>query len=78
MELGFALRRYTYVEYWDRTCWRRTDPEQLRGVLPLDLADVPTGAAAPFQTAAEVWRPTAAATSNLAALRLSRVTTVRE
>jgi hypothetical protein len=48
VELGFALRRYTYVEYWDRTCWRRTDPEQLRGVLPLDLADVPTGAAAPF------------------------------
>ncbi len=31
---------HVIVEYWDRTRWRRTDPEQLRGVLPFDPADM--------------------------------------
>lgn len=45
---------HVVAEYWDQGRWRRADPEVVD--VPFDPTDLPVGPAAPFQTAAEVWR----------------------
>ncbi|TNM68216.1 transglutaminase domain-containing protein [Streptomyces sp. NP160] len=47
---------HVVVEHHDGERWVRTDPELDGGHWPFDPRDVPTGAGAPFASAAEVWR----------------------
>jgi len=48
---------HVVVEYWDGSRWVRTDPELPDGDgHGFDSRDMPTGAHAPFTTAAEAWR----------------------
>lgn len=60
--LGFAAYlgddyRYDHVvgERWDGARWVRFDPGVVPGSVPFDVHDLPTGAGAPFETAAEAW-----------------------
>jgi hypothetical protein len=48
---------HVVLEHWAGDRWVRTDPELPDGdSLGFDARDMPTGAGAPFETAAEVWR----------------------
>ncbi|MWB99482.1 transglutaminase-like domain-containing protein [Agromyces seonyuensis] len=62
--LGFAdyftpgfRHDHVVVERWDDTegRWCRLDPELAPGSRGFDVADLPTGSDAPFETAAEAW-----------------------
>ncbi|MEH3076027.1 MAG: hypothetical protein PGN11_05025 [Quadrisphaera sp.] len=46
---------HVVVEHHDGERWVRTDPELDGDAWPFDPRDLPTGAGAPFVTAAEVW-----------------------
>ncbi len=47
---------HVVVDYFDGTRWVRTDPEvDSSGGFDFDVRDMPKGAGAPFETAAEVW-----------------------
>ncbi|GAB3950904.1 hypothetical protein GCM10029976_086390 [Kribbella albertanoniae] len=46
---------HVVAEWWNGTRWQRFDPELQPGTRPFDIRDLPTGAGAPFETAAEVW-----------------------
>lgn len=47
---------HVVVEYWDGRRWVRTDPELSGDGFGFDVRDLPRGAGAPFETAAEAWR----------------------
>jgi hypothetical protein len=47
---------HVIVEHWNGTRWVRTDPElDPAGDWPFDPLDMPSGAGAPFESAAEAW-----------------------
>lgn len=47
---------HVVVDYFDGTRWVRTDPElEMSSGFDFDVRDMPKGAGAPFETAAEVW-----------------------
>ncbi len=47
---------HVVVEYFDGERWVRTDPELGREGFAFDVRDLPRGAGAPFETAAQAWR----------------------
>lgn len=47
---------HVVVEYLDGDRWVRTDPELRQEDFDFDVRDLPRGAGAPFETAAQVWR----------------------
>jgi hypothetical protein len=47
---------HVVVEAWQGDRWVRFDSELEPGDFPFDTLDIPTGAGAPFATAAEAWR----------------------